>query len=72
MATQDHEQVLERLREATRVDTDQTEQCGCVENVYNIVPLQYIEMRSALSGRGNYTLVPAFSRRLVLISEVTC
>jgi len=37
---------------------------SCVENVYDIW-LLYVELRSALSGRGNYTLVPAFSRHLV-------
>ena len=36
-----------------------------MDNVFDIVRLQYVELRSALSGRGNYTLVPAFSRHLV-------
>jgi len=34
-------------------------------HVYDIVRLQYVELRSALSGRGNYVLVPAFSRHSV-------
>jgi len=48
-----------------KADWRQLPVSSCVENVFDIVRLQYVELRSALSGRGNYTLVPAFSRHLV-------
>lgn len=48
-----------------KADWRQLPVSSCVENVYDLVRLQYIELRSALSGRGNYTLVPAFSRHPV-------
>jgi len=48
-----------------KADWRQLPVSSCVENVYDIVRLQYVELRSALTGRGNYTLAPAFSRHLV-------
>jgi len=36
-----------------------------IENVYDMVKLQYIDLKAALTGKGNFTLVPTMSRHVV-------
>ena len=38
---------------------------GIIENVYDMVKLQYIDLKAALTGKGNFTLVPTMSRHVV-------
>jgi len=47
-----------------KADWQQLPVSSCVENVCDNVQLQYIELSSALSGQGNFTLIPAFLRHL--------
>ena len=36
-----------------------------IENVYDVVKLQYLDLRAALTGRGNFVLIPTMSRHQV-------
>ena len=48
-----------------KADWRQQPLSSCVDNVYDLVKLQSVELKSALTGRGNFTLVSAFSRHVV-------
>jgi len=48
-----------------KADWRQQPVSSCVDNIYDLVKLQCVELRSALTGRNNFTLVTAFSRHAV-------
>jgi len=48
-----------------KADWRQLPVSSCIENINDLVKLQFLDLRAALHGEGNFVLVPSMSRHLV-------